>query len=110
MIIAAKHVDYHRDIYAETIVKWGVESQLWMAAEEMGELLQKLSHFIRGRCDEDAVAEEIADCFLMLEEMAFVFGRDKVITWIERKKEVVAQRLDEKEFRPAKEIMKENNI
>ena len=58
----------------------------------------------------DAVAEEIADCFLMLEEMAFVFGREKVVAWIEKKKEVVEQRLDEKEFRPSKDIMAENDM
>lgn len=106
-ISAGKHLELDRDIYKETIDKWGEESQFWMAAEEMGELLQKLSHFQRGRCSEIDVAEEIADCFLMLEEMAYIFGREHVIKWIGIKKKVVTQRLDEETFRPAHDIIKE---
>lgn len=104
---AAEHLGCDRDIYKETIEKWGVDSQLWMAMEEMGELMQKISHYIRARCDEDAVAEEIADVMLMAEEMAYVFGRERVIFWLEKKKEVVTRRLDEKEFRPSKDVMKD---
>ena len=105
MNTAAEHVRCERDIYGETIEKWGPASQLWMAMEEMGELLQKLSHFQRGRCDEDAVAEEIADVMLMAEEMAYLFGRERVIFWLEKKKDVVRKRLDEPVFRPSKEVM-----
>ena len=68
MHTAGSHLECDRDIYKETIEKWGKASQFWMAVEEMGELQQAMSHYIRGRCDEDAVAEEIADVMLMAEE------------------------------------------
>ena len=107
MHTAAEHVKCDRDIYRETIEKWGVDSQLWMAVEETAELQQSIAHYLRGRCDEDAVAEEIADVMLMAEEMAYVFGRERVIFWLEKKKEVVTKRLNEAEFRASKDVMKD---
>lgn len=82
-----------RDIYKETIEKWGVLSQIGMANEEMGELIASLNQFLRGRVGPDKVAEEIADVILMMQEMAYVFGRDKVIKWYSKKKETVISRL-----------------
>ena len=111
METAAEHVKCERDIYREAIEKWGAQSQIDMAVEEMGELLQKLIHYKRCRCDEVEVSEEIADVMLMAEEMAYLFGRKHVIYWLEIKKEIVTRRLEEEEevFRPSKEMIGENN-
>ncbi len=83
-----------RDIYKETIEKWGVMSQIGMANEEMGELITSLNQYFRNRVDEEAVAEEIADVILMMQEMAYIFGRDKVIKWYNIKKQRVVDRLE----------------
>jgi len=96
-----------RDIFKETIEKWGVESQIWMAMEEMGELMTALSHYFRGRIDKDEVAEEIADVMLMAEEMAYIFGRERVDHRLDLKKKIVTKCLDDTEFRPAHEIIAE---
>lgn len=98
-----------RDIYKETLDKWGSESQIDLAIEEMAELMQKLIHFRRGRCDPFDVAEEIADVKLMVEEMAYLFGREHVDAWFDIKKKVVIQRLDdsESEMRASKDILQE---
>ena len=109
MLAAAEHVKCDRDIYKETVEKWGIHSQLLMATEELGELLVALAHYQRGRCDKDTVAEEIADVMLMAEEMAYLFGRERVIFWLEKKKEVIQRRLTEDSFRPAKEIMEDQH-
>jgi NTP pyrophosphatase (non-canonical NTP hydrolase) len=83
-----------RDIYEEAVEKWGVESQLWVAIEEMGELVTALSHFWRGRITDSDVAEEIADVMLVIEQMAYIFGREVVTKKLADKKERLASRLD----------------
>jgi NTP pyrophosphatase (non-canonical NTP hydrolase) len=83
-----------RDIYKEAVDKFGVESQIWMAIEEMGELITALSHFWRGRITADEVTEEVADVMLMIEQMAYIFGREVVTKKLADKKERLASRLD----------------
>jgi len=72
-------------IYEQAVDLWGVNSQIDMVIEEMGELIVALSHYRRGRADKGKVAEEIADVQFMLEEMAYIFGHEGIKKWREIK-------------------------
>ena len=45
-----------------------------MAIEEFSELIVALQHHRRGRCGKATVAEEIADCMIMLEQLKLIYG------------------------------------
>lgn len=57
---------------------YGKDEQARVCAEECAELISALSKYHRGRCDEDAVVEEIADVQIMCAQMAECFGYEKV--------------------------------
>lgn len=65
-------------IYAMALERWGKAAQTLQAIEECGELVTALVHSIRGRADDSAVAEEIADVQIMCEQMALIFGQGVV--------------------------------
>jgi NTP pyrophosphatase (non-canonical NTP hydrolase) len=58
----------------EAVRKWGNEPQLSQATEELAELIVAINHFRRGRADASSVAEEVADCYLMLEQIKIIAG------------------------------------
>lgn len=79
-------------LYFEAVSKWGRNQQIDMMTEEVGELLVALNKFKRAT-DEgiteavDNICEEIADCTIMLEQLAVIFGAQKVATQKELKLE-----------------------
>lgn len=75
----------YRELYEETLRKWGAEAQYDQAVEECAELIATLKHWRRGRVDEEAVAEELADVFLMVGQLSYMLGEDRVAAAIERK-------------------------
>ena len=60
------------DIYKRAKNMWGKELQLVVAMEEMAELSQQLSKWIRERPDYNSIAEELADVIIMLEQIEFL--------------------------------------
>ncbi|MDT8441459.1 MAG: antitoxin [Desulfuromonadales bacterium] len=64
----------YRDIYRQTIARWGEDAQHDQAIEECAELITVLKHYRRDRVDADAVVDELADVFLMLGQLIFMFG------------------------------------
>ena len=67
-------------LYDECSYIWGLESQLRQAQEECAELILAISHFIRGREDAEAnVMEELADTYLMVNQLIRHFGKDEVM-------------------------------
>lgn len=58
-----------KDLALEAVQKWGNEPQLCQATEELAELIVAINHFRRDKADVREVAEEIADCQLMLEKL-----------------------------------------
>ena len=64
-----------KELYINAVNLWGKQSQVLMAIEEMGELLQALSKIQRKEngCDWDHVIQEIADVEIMMEELKVVF-------------------------------------
>lgn len=61
------------EIYKEAIKTWGPQMQIIMCLEEMSELQKELIKHIRGKGKYDCIAEEIADVFIMLEQMVVLF-------------------------------------
>jgi NTP pyrophosphatase (non-canonical NTP hydrolase) len=74
-----------RELYAATLNKWGEAAQYDQAVEECAELITTLKHLRRGRADETAVAEELADVYLMIGQLVYMLGEDRVVAAVERK-------------------------
>lgn len=68
----------HTEIYRATLEKWGAEAQYDQAVEECAELIAVLKHFRRGRVGEAEVVSELADVLLMVGQLAYMFGEEKV--------------------------------
>ncbi len=65
-------------IYQATLDKWGEDAQYDQAVEECAELIAALKHYRRGKIDEQAVISELADVSLMLGQLSWMFGPEKV--------------------------------
>lgn len=75
----------YRDIYAKTIDKWGEKAQFDQAIEECAELIATLQHFSRGKVGRDAVVNELADVFLMVGQLTYMFGEEELTAAVEKK-------------------------
>lgn len=64
------------DILIEALDLWGAEDQVWQALEEMGELIVKLNHYRRDRSNINEIAEEIADVYIMMQQLRLIFNAD----------------------------------
>ena len=75
----------YRQIYAKTISKWGEQAQYDQTIEECAELIATLQHFARGKADREMVVAELADVFLMVGQLAYMFGEDRLNAAVESK-------------------------
>ena len=75
----------YQNIYREAIDKWGEQAQSDQAIEECAELIATLKHYRRGRVENQAVIDELADVILMVGQLVYMFGEDKVAAAIGRK-------------------------
>ena len=83
-----------RTLCSRALRAWGAEMQSVVAAEELSELQKELCKSVRGEDNADAIAEEIADVQIMLEQMMLLHDcRDDVDEWRRRKLERLEQRL-----------------
>ncbi len=73
------------DLYKASLEKWGREGQYDQAVEECAELIAVLKHFRRGKVNEDAVVSELADVVLMVGQLVFMFGEEKVEKAVKKK-------------------------
>ena len=55
-------------LYNMSVRDKGLNNQLLVVAEELGELISAISHFNRGRIDKHKLASEVADVELMIEK------------------------------------------
>ena len=92
-----KELEYereHANAYHEECGQWGPDAQTLMAFEEMAELQKELCKHARGKHNRSAVAEEIADVQIMLEQMAELHGcAAQVTAWREVKLERLLERI-----------------
>jgi len=75
----------HADLYRAALAKWGEDAQLDQAVEECAELIATLKHFRRGKVDQQAVIDELADVYLMVGQLTYMFGESAVMAAIEQK-------------------------
>ena len=85
------------EIYQKAVEQYGVEPQTKMAIEEMAELTNALMKFARGRVTVDDIVEEIADVTIMMQQLAYIYGRKNVDLQIDYKSQRLARRLEGKE-------------
>lgn len=75
------------DIYQATLAKWGEEAQYDQAVEECAELIASLKHFKRNKVDDQQIVEELADVTLMIGQLTWMFGEDRVAEAVKAKLE-----------------------
>lgn len=75
-----EHIEIdEKEIYKQALEKWGHKSQVIMVFEEMAELQKELTKFLRGNWIGDNIAEEIADCEIMLDQMKLLFDIEELV-------------------------------
>ena len=68
-----------KKVYQAALNKWGVDLQTMMAVEEMSELTKEICKIKRGKMDLDALADEIADVTIMLEQLREIYGLNNAV-------------------------------
>lgn len=68
-----------KKVYQAALRKWGVGLQTMMAVEEMSELTKEICKIKRGKIDLDALADEIADVTIMLEQLRMIYGLNDAV-------------------------------
>lgn len=71
--------DTERAIYTSALSKWGTAAQTLMVYEEMAELQKELCKHARGRHNTSAIAEEIADVLIMLDQMMVLHNCEETV-------------------------------
>lgn len=61
------------EILAEAIGTFGTDMQLTVAIEEMSELTKEICKAKRGAKNQDNIAEEMADVYIMLKQLEMIF-------------------------------------
>lgn len=82
------------ELYKSAINNWGIRPQVMMVMEETGEMLNAIGKYDRGRANESDVITELADVWIMMEQMATFFGWEEFKKEKERKLERLKERLN----------------
>lgn len=69
------------EIFSAALKTYGAEAQTLMVMEEMSELTKELCKNARGADNTDAIAEEIADVYIMLRQMEILHGCEERMEW-----------------------------
>ena len=81
-------------IYEAALEQWGSQAQTMMAVEEMSELTKEICKLFRGKGDMEALADEIADVTITLEQLRLIYDlNDKVCDHMDSKVHRLAGRL-----------------
>ena len=60
----------------KAIATYGVDMQLTVAVEEFSELIKEICKLKRGNNNIEGIAEEMADCYIMLKQLEIIFDID----------------------------------
>lgn len=77
----------------QAVAKWGVDGQCHKAVEEFGELITALMRFYNGRGTTHDVVTEIADCYIMLDQLSHIFDESDVDKELVAKESRLLERL-----------------
>ena len=80
------------------IETYGEEMQLTVAVEEFSELIKEICKSKRGNGNVVDIIEEMADCYIMLEQLKMIFEikNSNIYSVMEEKLERLKNRLDER--------------
>ena len=76
--------EIYKEYYDKLLTKNGKEKEIILCIEEMGELTQALSKYLRYKgidkenCNLDNIREEIADVLNTVEQMQNIFGTSEI--------------------------------
>ena len=80
-------------LYQSAIESWSLDKQILMVMEESGEMLHALAKHSRGRSTNQEIITELADVWILMEQMAVAFGWDEFQEEKERKLQRLKERL-----------------
>lgn len=83
------------DVLRDAVNTYGATDQYNMLVGEFGELLTLFGRRAQNRDTREDWISEIADCMIMLEQLAYMFGRDDVKTRIDQKIDRLKLRLED---------------
>lgn len=78
--------DQRVQTYTNALIHFGKANQLVVTLEELSECQKEICKVMRGQSNLDALAEEIADATIMLEQVRLIFSLN----------ELVCEKMDEK--------------
>jgi hypothetical protein len=83
----------------KAIEVYGKDMQLNVAIEEFSEIIKEICKHKRGEDNLDNIIEEMADCYIMLQQMEIIFNiiPNKLISTTLKKLDRLAKRLAEQE-------------
>lgn len=77
--------EHQKQICRKVVDIWGHCAQRLMLIEECAELTVALCHQDRNKCKSIDVISEIADVYILLEQMKYIYGKERVNAAIEEK-------------------------
>ena len=81
-------------VYGKALCAYGMETQLTVAIEEMSELTKEICKLFRGQQNTEAIAEEVADVTIMMEQIRYILGiNDEVCAMMDIKIERLQERM-----------------
>ena len=93
-----------KDILLKAVKTYGPENQLLQATEECAEFIQAVNKYRRAKTEAQIIAarlhlaEEIADCLIMMEQATIIVGGALLVDrWKQNKLDRLAKRLEEEE-------------
>jgi NTP pyrophosphatase (non-canonical NTP hydrolase) len=85
-----------KQVYSKALCTYGMENQLIIAIEEMDELTKEICKLFRGQQNTEAIAEEVADVTIMMEQIRYIFNiNDEVSAMMDMKIERLQERIQE---------------
>lgn len=88
-----------RRTFEAAVEAWGRDAQFDMAEEELAELLVAMKHERRGKAKRAETIDELADVRIMFEQLALVFGEERVEYRVSEKMDRLRERLPD-EYEP----------
>ena len=84
-------------ILHKAIEHYGTDVQLTVAIEELSELIKEICKNRRGNSNISELTEEVADCYIILEELLYIYdiNTKALMTMIDYKKERLRRRMEE---------------
>lgn len=86
-----------KEVEIEAIAKYGAVNQTMVAIEEMSELTKELIKCIRGQKNRNHLVEEMADVYIMLDQIQIIYGIEfnEIIKVMEEKVKRLKRRMDQ---------------